>query len=127
MLRIAIIGVGWAGTRHVEAIRELGRKVTVDCLVDGDADFLKAKSEELRVQKTYVDIDDVLADPEVDAVSVCLPHALHCEVAVAAAGAGKHVLCEKPMALTVEEATRMTKAAGHKRCKARASDGGPEK
>ncbi len=111
MLRIAIIGVGWAGTRHVEAIRELGRNVTVHCLVDSDAEHLRTKAEELGVQRTYQDIGDALADPEVDAVSICLPHSLHCEVALAAARAGKHVLVEKPMALTVEEATRMIEAA----------------
>ncbi len=111
MLRMAIVGVGWAGTRHVEAIRELGQKVTVDCLVDNDADFLKTKAEELDIGKTYTDIDDLLADPEVDAISICLPHALHREVAISAAAAGKHVLCEKPIALTVEDATRMIEAA----------------
>ena len=39
MLHIAILGVGWAGTRHVQAIRELDRKITVDCIVDDDAGF----------------------------------------------------------------------------------------
>ena len=78
MLRTAIIGVGWAGTRHVQAIRELGRKVSIECLVDSDPDFLAAKSKELNVAKTYVDYHDALADPDVDAVSICLPHALHC-------------------------------------------------
>lgn len=111
MLRIAVIGVGWAGTRHVEAIRELGRKVVVDCLVDNDADHLRKKAYELGVGKTYTDIDDALADPEVDAVSICLPHALHCQVAMATADAAKHIIVEKPMAMTVEEATRMIEAA----------------
>ena len=111
MLRMAILGVGWAGTRHVEAIRELGCKVTVDCLVDSDAEFLKTKAKELGIRKTYTDMDKVLADSDVDAVSICLPHALHCDAAVAAASAGKHVLCEKPIALTVEEATQMIRAA----------------
>ncbi len=111
MLRVAVVGVGWAGARHVEAIRELGRKVALDCLVDTDADHLKAVAEALGVEKTRTDIDDVLADSEVDAVSIALPHALHCEVSVAAAEAGKHVLVEKPMAMTVAEATRMIEAA----------------
>jgi predicted dehydrogenase len=111
MLRVAIVGVGWAGTRQVQAVRELGRKVTVACLVDNDADHLAARALELNVSKTYVDYGDALADPEVDAVSICTPHALHCPMAVEAASAGKHVLCEKPMALTVAEATRMIDAA----------------
>jgi predicted dehydrogenase len=111
MLRIAIVGVGWAGTRHVEAIRELGRKVTVACLVDNDPAFLAAKAAELGIAKTYRDVHDALADPAVDAVSICLPHQLHAPIAMAAAAAHKHILCEKPLALTVDEATQMIDAA----------------
>ena len=72
MLRIAILGAGWSGMRHFEAIRELGRKVCVDCIVDNDADLLKAKAEELLIAKTHTDYHDALADPDVDAVSICL-------------------------------------------------------
>lgn len=111
MLRMAIVGVGWAGTRHVEAIRELGRKVEVACLVDNDSAFLAAKAAELGVPKTYTDYRDALADPDIDAVSICTPHALHCPMAIEAARAGKHILCEKPLAMTVEEATQMMEAA----------------
>ena len=111
MLQVAILGVGWAGTRHVEAIRELGRKLAVNCLVDHDTAFLTEKAESLGVTKTYTDYSDALKDPEVDAVSICLPHAMHAQVAVEAASAGKHVLCEKPMAMTVAEATQMIEAA----------------
>jgi predicted dehydrogenase len=111
MLRIGIIGMGWAGTRHVEAIRELGAKITVDCIVDNDAEFLRAKAAEFGIRKTYTDYEDALADPAVEAVSICLPHALHSSVAIAAAEAGKHILCEKPIALTVDDATLMIAAA----------------
>jgi UDP-N-acetyl-2-amino-2-deoxyglucuronate dehydrogenase len=110
-LRTAIVGVGWAGTRHVEAIRELNRKVVVECLVDNDAEFLVRKSAELSVPKTYTDLKQALDDPLVDAVDICLPHALHCSTAIEAAAAGKHILCEKPIALTVEDASRMLRAA----------------
>jgi predicted dehydrogenase len=111
MLRIAIVGVGWAGTRQVEAVRELGRKVSVVCLVDNDPAHLAAKGEEFGIAKGYLALEEALADPEIDAVSICLPHALHCPAALAAAAAGKHVLVEKPVALTVEDATRMIDAA----------------
>ena len=111
MLRLAIVGVGWAGTRQAEAVRELGRKVAVECLVDSDADQLSQKSAELDVPRTYADLDAALADPRVDAVSICLPHALHCSATLAAISAGKHVLVEKPLATTVEEASRMIDAA----------------
>jgi len=111
MIKLAIVGVGWAGSRHVEAIRELGEKVEVACLVDNDADFLGEKASEFGIEKTYTNLSDALNDPDVDAVDICSPHHLHCEQAVVAAQAGKHVLVEKPMATTVEEATRMMDAA----------------
>ena len=111
MLGIAVVGVGWAGTRHVEAIRELNRKVRVECLVDSDPDHLAAKALELGVAKTYTDLNAALADPDVDAVSICSPHTLHCPQALLAASAGKHVLVEKPMAMSVGEATGMIEAA----------------
>lgn len=111
MLRMAIVGVGWAGSHHVDAIRELGRKVVVDCIVDNDAQHLEEQAEKLSVDKIYSDYAAVLADPAVDAVSLCTPHRLHAAQAIAAAEAGKHVLVEKPMALSVEEATRMIEAA----------------
>jgi predicted dehydrogenase len=108
---MAIIGVGWAGTKHVDAIRELGRKAVVHCIVDNDVDFLKSKASELNIHKTYTDFHDALTDSDIDAVSICLPHKLHCPVALDAADANKHILCEKPIALTVEEATLMIEAA----------------
>jgi UDP-N-acetyl-2-amino-2-deoxyglucuronate dehydrogenase len=110
MLRMAILGVGWAGTRQTQAAQELGRKVVVDCLVDRDEVFLQERASELDIDKTYTDIGQALADPEVDAVSICLPHNLHHPVTLRAAAAGKHVLVEKPIAMTVDEATEMIAA-----------------
>ena len=111
MIRLAIVGVGWAGSRHVEAIRELGGRVEAACLVDADAAFLKEKAAEFGIGKTYADFEAALRDPDVDAVDICTPHPLHCPMAIRAAEAGKHVLVEKPMAMSVEEATRMMDAA----------------
>ena len=111
MLRLGVVGVGWAGTRQIEAIRELGGEVAVECIMDRDAPFLASKAAELGIAKTYTDYDALLADPAVDAVSICTPHALHCPMAIKAAQAGKHILCEKPIAMTVDEATRMIEAA----------------
>ncbi|MDA0710769.1 MAG: Gfo/Idh/MocA family oxidoreductase [bacterium] len=111
MLKIAVVGCGWAGSRHVEAVRELGRDVEVVCLVDTDAAFLAERADAFGIRKTCTDYADALADPDVDAVDICTPHNLHCAQAVAAAEAGKHVLVEKPMARTVKEASRMMAAA----------------
>jgi predicted dehydrogenase len=111
MLKLAIVGCGWAGSRHVEAIRELGEKIEVVCLVDNDKAFVKEKATEFGIQKVHTDFEAVLNDADVDAVDICTPHHLHCAQAVAAAEAGKHVLVEKPMARTVKEANRMMAAA----------------
>lgn len=111
VLRTAIVGVGWAGRRHIEAIRELNRKITVSCLVDNDAEHLSKVAAEAGVERTYTEYADALSDPQIDAVSICTPHALHCPMAIAAAEAGKHVLCEKPMAVSVGQATCMIEAA----------------
>ena len=111
LLRLAVAGLGWAGTRHVEAVRELGRKVEVVALMDTDAAHLATRAAELSVATTTSDFASLLADSEIDAVSICTPHALHCPMTLAALEAGKHVLVEKPMALTVEEATRMIDGA----------------
>ena len=65
------------GGHHVLGARELGRKVAVTCLVDRDPDHLKARSEEFGIDRTCTDLDVALADPEIDAVSLCTPHADH--------------------------------------------------
>ncbi len=111
MLRLAIIGAGWAGVRHARAVKELEGEVAVCSIVDTDEGHLAKQADELGIAETATDYQDVLEDPSVDAVSICLPHALHCPVAVEAAQAGKHVLCEKPLAMTVEEGREMVRAA----------------
>ena len=73
VLRLAVVGVGWAGTRQIEAIPRLGRKVSVECLVDADAALLQEKSAALGVGRTSTDLKAALANPDVDAVSICLP------------------------------------------------------
>jgi UDP-N-acetylglucosamine 3-dehydrogenase len=61
--------------------------------------------------EAYIDYEDLLGNPEIDAVSVCTPNYLHAPISIAALKAGKHVLCEKPMAVSVEEAESMIEAA----------------
>jgi len=111
MIRVAFIGMGWAGTRQVQGAQELGGKIEAHSLVDNDEQHLKQTASDLGVARVETDYAATLADPDVDAVSICLPHRLHVDVTVAAAEAGKHILCEKPMAMNVDEATRMIDAA----------------
>ena len=111
MLRLGLIGVGWAGQRQIRAAAELGGRIEVAAVADNDGEHLSKTAATLGIDTVYSRLDDLLADNQIDAVSICAPHALHKPMAVAAAGAGKHILVEKPMALTVEEATEMIRAA----------------
>lgn len=108
-IRVAIIGCGWAGARHARAYNVCG--VEVRWTVDVDRKRAEALQGVQEGTRRAADYREVLDDAEVDAVDICLPHALHAPVAVEAAEAGKHVLCEKPIAASLEGADRMIEAA----------------
>lgn len=109
MLRVGIIGAGHFGAAHAQALRSVeGVKLVAACR--NDAEGLKAFTDEYG-GKAYLDYRDLLADPEIDAVVVALPHHLHTDVAIACAEAGKHIMIEKPLAPTVAECRRILAAA----------------
>lgn len=108
-LVVAVIGCGWAGSRHAGAFRDMGAEVR--WCVDVDRARAEALSQAMTPARPATDYRHALDDPRVDAVSVCLPHHLHADVSIASAAAGKHVLCEKPLADTLENADRMIAAA----------------
>jgi predicted dehydrogenase len=107
--QVAIIGCGWAGVRHAAAYAQCGAQVT--WAVDTDparASRVQANFPAARVADDYT---LALADPVLKAVDICLPHHLHAPVALAAAQAGKHILVEKPLAASLDEADQMIAAA----------------
>lgn len=106
----AVIGCGGIAQGHLPAQRDVDSARTV-AVCDIDEEAAAARAAEYDVGTLYTDWRDVLADDRVDAVSILLPHHLHCEVAVAVAEAGKHVLCEKPMAVSLQECDEMIAAA----------------
>jgi len=109
---IGIIGCGTAGALHAASYSsdiELGRaKLTAACDINENA--AKSMANEHNMDAYYTNWQDLLERKDIDAVSICLPHYLHADVTVAAARAQKHVLCEKPMATTLEGCDRMIKA-----------------
>ncbi|MCD6529301.1 Gfo/Idh/MocA family oxidoreductase [Candidatus Bathyarchaeota archaeon] len=109
-LNVAVIGCGWAGEQHVRAYTTV-REARVSVVVDIDERKAKTLAEKWGIKAWYTDYRRVIEDPEIDAVSICLPHYLHSKVSVEAAEAGKHVLCEKPMANSLEEADAMISAS----------------
>ena len=106
---VAMIGCGWAGERHARAFGQCGAKIR--WLVDVNARRTEALGRLYPDARRSRDYKDVIADSQVDAVDICLPHNLHAAVALDCAAAGKHILCEKPIAATLDEADSMIDAA----------------
>jgi predicted dehydrogenase len=102
--RAGIVGTGFMGTVHSRAVRASGGEVAG--IVGSDPERGAAAGAALGV-KAYDDLDALLADPSVTVVHVCTPNHLHTEMARAAIAAGKHVVCEKPLATTLADAAAM--------------------
>ncbi len=109
-IKIGIIGVGSISNEHIQAYLK-NPNVELYAFCDINEKQLKLMSEKYGVTRTFTDKDEMLALPELDAVSVCAWNSEHAPCTIAALNAGKHVLCEKPMATTVEEAIAMKEAA----------------
>jgi predicted dehydrogenase len=111
-LRVCIVGCGDMGTKHAlrwNALAEAQVVAVVDVQPDRAARLVAACGPE-RAQ-AYSDYREAVARADVDVVSVCVPTCLHPEITICAAEHGKHVLCEKPIALTVADAEAMRAAA----------------
>ncbi len=106
-----LIGAGDIARKRVAAALADAPYSTLVAASRRRSDELSAFAEAFHVDRTYQDWRDLVSDDDVDAVYVATPVHLHAEMTVAAAAAGKHVLCEKPMARTVEECERMISAA----------------
>ena len=110
MLKVGIIGCGSiAKQRHGYEYFH-----NADVQIKGFYDLIAARAQalaDLYGGSVYADVDAMLADPEIDAVSVCMANAFHAEISIKALKAGKHVLCEKPMAVTMEQCQAMVDAA----------------
>ncbi len=106
--RIGIIGTGGIALEHVAAYRLAGAEIVALC--DVDAATLAERQERWGVPVGTTSAAELLALAEVEAVSVCTPNASHHPITVAAARAGKHVLCEKPISLGLDEAREMIAA-----------------
>ncbi|MCC6162665.1 MAG: Gfo/Idh/MocA family oxidoreductase [Acidobacteria bacterium] len=109
-LRIGIVGLGWVAGAHIETFKHVtGARVTAVC----SRRVQEPAALEARYGiplKAYQDYAGMLADPDIDAIDICTPHPYHAEQAIAAANAGKHLIIEKPIALSWADAVRVRDA-----------------
>ena len=115
-LGVGLIGTGYMGKCHAlawNAVKTVFGDVARPRLVhlaEANADLAKARGDEFGFEKATADWRELIADPDVDVVSVTTPNQFHPEMAIAALEAGKHVWCEKPMATSLADAERMLAA-----------------
>lgn len=114
---VGVIGTAFMGKAHSIAYAAVGSvfggglRPNLVVICDLDPEIAEAKRIEMGFQRATTNYREVINDPSVEIVSVCVPNALHKEISIAALSAGKHVWCEKPMATSVAEAEEMRVAA----------------
>ncbi|MGA8659715.1 MAG: Gfo/Idh/MocA family oxidoreductase [Chthoniobacterales bacterium] len=117
-LNMGLIGSGFMGQIHADAYRRAGilyrnlpRTPALYAIADKNEELAEGARRRLGFQKAYGDWRRLIEDPGVHVVDITTPNHLHVDVALAAIEAGKHIYCEKPMAVRAEDAQRMAAAA----------------
>ncbi len=105
-LRAGIIGAGFVGPLHVEAVRRLGF-VDFIAVATSSSDSARKKADALSIERAYGDYRELLSDPAIQVVHVCTPNYLHHPVVIDSLAAGKHVICDKPLAMDSSQAREM--------------------
>src|SRR5215475_7067662 len=105
----AVIGVGFVGRAHVEALRRLGIRVKGAMASSGERS--SEASGALGLEKSYATVEEIAADKDVTVVHVCTPNHVHFEQASKLMRAGKHVQCEKPLAMDSRESAMLVNVA----------------
>jgi predicted dehydrogenase len=108
-IKAAVVGTGFMGPAHVEALRRLG--IPVVGVLGSSPEKSRQAAQSLDLRKAYHDFGELLADPAVDAVHLTTPNRFHFAEAKAALAAGKHVLCEKPLAMNASESAELVEVA----------------
>jgi predicted dehydrogenase len=106
---VAVVGTGFMGPAHTEALRRLG--LSVVGILGSTPEKSRRAATALGLAKGYASFEEVLSDPDVQSVHLATPNRLHYPMARAALLAGKHVLCEKPLAMSSAEAAELVELA----------------
>src|SRR3954454_2701294 len=109
-LKIGLLGCGGQALGHAGGYLRIPGEAQVTAVSDVVEGAALAMAQHVGGARAFGDFRELIAEADVDAVDICLPHHLHKDAIVAAAGAGKHVLCEKPLCLSEEEAAEVRAA-----------------
>jgi predicted dehydrogenase len=115
-IQAAVIGSGFIGPVHVEALRRAG--VSVVGILDADLHRSREAAARLQLSKAYANLDELLHDPQVHAVHIAVPNRFHYDMAKKSLACGKHVMCEKPLAMNSQESAELVKLAAKSGCAA---------
>ena len=105
-----VIGTGFIGPAHVEAARRLGN-VDIVAVAEANEDLAKEKAAAMSIPKAYGSYQELLADDEIQVVHNCTPNHIHFEVNKGILAAGKHVISEKPLAMSTAESSELVRLA----------------
>ena len=108
-LRVGIAGTGFIGGVHARSVRVSGARLAG--VASASPEMAAAAADALGADRAYDSADELIADPSIDVLHICTPNHLHVPLAQAALAAGKHVICEKPLALDAAGALELTAAA----------------
>ncbi len=109
-VRVGIIGSQFQADCHAASIGMVENDMTVVAVASPTAAHARAFATRYKIPRVYSDYKELAKDAGIEAVSITAPNALHCEMTVAMAEAGKHVICEKPLCMTLQEADKMIEA-----------------
>ena len=108
-IQAAVIGSGFIGPVHVEGLRRAG--IHVVGILDADPQRTREAATRLDVPKAYASLDELLTDSDVHSVHIAVPNRFHYEMAAKALASGKHVMCEKPLAMDSRESAELVELA----------------
>lgn len=111
-IKVGIVGTGFIGPAHIEGLRR--NAIHVYGVAEVDPEFARQQASYLGVEKAYPSLESMLADPRINVVHLAVPNHLHYAYAKAALLAGKHVICEKPLAMTSRESGELVRLAAEK-------------
>jgi predicted dehydrogenase len=112
-IKVGVIGTGFIGPAHIEALRRLGN-IEVAALAESSEELARSKAQSLGIEEYYGDYKQLIKNKDIQSVHICSPNYLHFQMAKEALEAGKHTICEKPLAISVAEAQELVELADKK-------------